>query len=110
MKEVLDTVTACIEEYEQSNLKHLGRLNELLQTLTSNLYYLEAQRAEYHDIFQSIIHDLTSKKMSVARAENEAHVKVPEMYLLRRIMDAGYRCADSLRTNISYMKSEKRNI
>jgi hypothetical protein len=28
---------------------------------------------------------------------------------LRRIMDAGYRCSDAIRTNISFLKSEKRN-
>jgi hypothetical protein len=45
--------------------------------------------------------------LSVARAENEAHVKVPEMYLLRRVMDAGYEVIGAIRTNISYLKSER---
>ncbi len=109
MIDTLTVVSSCIEEYEASDLIHLDRLNNLLKTLTSNLYYLEAERANYHNKFQSIIHKLTKEGKSVSRAENEAHVQVPEMYLLRRTLDAAYRCADAIRTNISYMKNEKRN-
>jgi len=109
MIDSLNTITACIKEYEQSDLIHLERLNNLLKVLTSNLYYLESQRADYHAKFQSIIHTLTKEGKSVSRAENEAHTRVPEMYLLRRTLDAAYRCADAIRTNISYMKNEKRN-
>ena len=47
--------------------------------------------------------------MTVARAVNFAEVEVPELYLLRRIMDAGIRCQDSIRTHISFIKFEKRN-
>jgi hypothetical protein len=47
------------------------------------------------------------EKKTVARAENEAHVTYPQMYQLRRIQDAGYRVADAIRTNISYLKSER---
>lgn len=109
MIEQLNTITSCIEEYEASNLIHLDRMNELLKVLTSNLYYLESERSRYHDNFQKIIHKLTKEGKSVSRAENEAHVQVPEMYLLRRSLDAAYRVADAIRTNISYYKNEKRN-
>jgi len=42
---------------------------------------------------------------SVSRAENTAHVQVPEMYLLRRVMDSAYTCCDAIRTQISWIKS-----
>jgi hypothetical protein len=51
----------------------------------------------------------TNKKMTVARAINFAEVDVPELYMLRRLLDSGYRCSDSIRTHISFLKLEKRN-
>ena len=106
MEEHLQKVISIIEEYENTQIRHLERLNELLQSLTTRLVHLEVYRAEYHDKFQNIIYDLTRDKMTVSRAENQANVEVPEMYMLRRIMSAAYRTADSLRTNISFMKNE----
>ena len=109
MIEQLKEVNKVIEWYDNSDIKHLYHLNNALKRLTANLFYLEEERAKCHQEFQKIIYDLTSKKMTVARAENVAHVQVPEMYMLRRVMNAAYRVADSIRTNISYMKSELSN-
>jgi hypothetical protein len=47
--------------------------------------------------------------MSVARAQVEADVRYPELYELRRTMDAAYTVVNAIRTNISYLKSEIHN-
>ena len=36
----------------------------------------------------------------------EAEKAVPELYMLRRVMNAAYRCSDAMRSNISYIKKE----
>ena len=105
----LDNVAKIIDWYETADLSHIEEINKALKALCSHLYHLEVERALYHDKFQNIIYNLTKKSMTVSRAENEAHIEVPEMYMLRRVMNAAYRCADSMRTNISFMKSEQNN-
>jgi hypothetical protein len=80
-----------------------------LQRITGLLYYLETVRSEVHDAFQNHIYECVKSGQTVARAENEAHVTYSLMYSLRRIMDAGYRVADAIRTHISYLKSEQQH-
>lgn len=108
MKEI-EQLNSFVNEYYKLNLNDGDRLNYLLQKITGLLYYLETVRSTKHDEFQSAIYVKVKDKMTVARAENESHVEHPEMYLLRRVMDAGYRIVDAIRTNISYLKSEKQN-
>ncbi len=103
----IEDLNHLVNEYYKCNLSDGDKLTTLHQKITGILYYLETLRAEVHDAFQSSIYELVKEKKSVARAENESHVKYPEMYQLRRVMDAGWRVADSIRTNISYLKNER---
>jgi hypothetical protein len=104
----IEVLNVLVQEYYGGNLDG-HRLNELLQKITGNLYYLETVRSHQHNLFETMVHNLVKKGNSVARATNEAHVEYPLMYQLRRVMDSGYRIADAIRTNISYLKSEKSN-
>ncbi len=106
MTDQIDKLNEYVNEYYKCGLDNPVRLNELLQKITGILFYLETLRSEVHDEFQDVIFKLTEKGKSVARAQNEAHVLHPEMYKLRRIMDAGYRISDAIRTNISFIKHE----
>lgn len=85
-------------------------LNDLLKQVTSCLYYLETVRSDIHNSFQVEINKLVESGKSVARAQNCAHVKHPDMYRLRRVMEAGYEVVGAIRTNISYLKSEMNNM
>ena len=110
MQDQLNKITTIIDWYETAEIQHLEALNKALKSLTSQLYHLEVERALYHDKYQNVIYNLTKENVSVARAENQANIEVPEMYLLRRIMSAAYRVADSIRTNISFGKTEYKHI
>jgi hypothetical protein len=106
----LENLTSYIQAYDDVSLNDGESLNFLLQKINTTLFYLETERANFKKQYEMKVFDLTTnKKMTVARAINFAEVDVPELYLLRRIMDAGYRCSDAIRTNISFLKSEKRN-
>jgi hypothetical protein len=83
------------------------KLSMLIQKITGLLYYLETERSKTHDLYENEVFNLVKGGASVARAVNESNVKYPEMYQLRRIMESGYRIVDAIRTNISYLKSEK---
>ena len=109
MIEQLEKLNSYVNEYYKMKIdvRNGDKLNYLLQKITGLLYYLETERAQIHDAFQTSIFNGVKDKKTVARAENEAHVTYPQMYQLRRVMDASYRVADAIRTNISYLKSEK---
>lgn len=109
MEKALDHITKEIAKYRQTDIMDGEALVEILKQITATLFYLEKERSKYHDDFQSIINKLVLEGQSVSRSENVAHIKVPEMYLLRRIMDSAYTCVDAIRTNISWAKQEKQN-
>ena len=113
MKDVsqqIEKLNAVIIQYYQNEITDGNRLSLAHRDITSILYFLEETRAEIHDLWQTKVYKLVEGGASVSRAENEAHVEYPQMYQLRRLMDAGYRVADSIRTRISYLKNELNNI
>ena len=106
----LEHITSEITKYRQTSVDDGEALVSILQQITTTLFYLEKERAEYHTKFQDEINLLILEGNSVARSENQAHVKVPEMYLLRHIMSSAYEVVGALRTQISWLKSERNAI
>jgi hypothetical protein len=96
-----------VNKYYNCNRQDGNELSLYLQKITGLLYYLESVRSDVHDLYETEVHNLVKGGASVARAINEANVKYPMMYQLRRQMDGAYRVADAIRTNISYLKSER---
>ena len=109
MKEI-DKLNDYVNRYYNCDRTNGAELLYLQQKITGLLYYLESVRSEIHDAFESKVFELVQEGNSVARAVNEAHVSYPQMYQLRRVMDAGYRIVDAIRTNISYLKSEMNTV
>lgn len=109
MKQALEHITDNIQEYRQMEVLEGERLNHLLQQITGTLFYLETIRSNFHHDYQSKVQECILGGDSVARATNKADVSIPEMYLLRHIMKSAYTCVDAIRSNISWLKSEKQN-
>lgn len=107
LEKALEHVTKNVAKYRATGVDDGEALVGILQQLTATLFYLEKERASYHDEFQNAINIGVLDGNSVSRAENEAHVKIPEMYMLRHIMNAGYEVVGALRTQISWLKSER---
>lgn len=108
-EKALAHVTEQTKIYRETQITNGEQLNECLQQIAATMPYLETIRADYHKEWQGIVFKEVLSGLSVARAENEAHVKVPEMYLLRRVMDAAYEVLNALRSNISWVKQERVN-
>jgi hypothetical protein len=107
-EKTLSDLTEYIQAYDDTAQNDGETLNYLLKKISVTLAYLETERANFKKAYELRIFDLTTnKKMTVARAVNFAEVDVPELYLLRRIMDSGYRILDAIRTNISFLKHER---
>ena len=106
----LQNLTEFIQAYDDASTDDGETLNYLLKKITTTLFYLEKERAIFKKQYEQRIYELTTdKKMTVSRAVNFAEVEVPELYLLRRIMDSAYRNCDAIRTNISFLKNERNN-
>lgn len=105
--EQIETLNSYVNKYYNCDRTNGNELSLYLQKITALLYYLESVRSQIHDLYEKEVFELVKSGNSVARSVNEANVKHPMMYQLRRIMDGGYRIADAIRTNISYLKSEK---
>ena len=105
MKEI-ETLNKYVNDYYTCNLSDGEKLSLLLQKITGLLYYLESIRSEVHNQYEIKVFELVKDGNSVSRSVNEANVLYPQMYQLRRVMDAGYRIVDAIRTNISYLKME----
>lgn len=107
-EKTLENLTTYIIAYDDTSLSDGDNLNFLLQKITTTLAFLEKHRAHYKLEYEKEIYQLTTDKgMTISKAVNFAENRVPELYMLRRIMDSGYKVADSIRTNISYLKHER---
>jgi len=105
LEKALSHISDNIKKYRESDPNDGNGLVEILQQISSTLFYLEKERAKYHEDFQRRINEGVLSGESVARSENKAHLEVPEMYLLRRVMDSAYKVGDAIRTQISWIKS-----
>lgn len=110
MEETLKEITDLVEEYKLMTSLDGHRLNSILQGITTRLHNLERIRSDYKNDYENLVHMGVKNGDSVARSTNDANVNVPQIYLLRRIMDSSYRVCDAIRTNISFLKSERSHI
>ncbi len=108
-KDVIKKADELVNTYFKCKIEDGRSLNELVKQVSGCMYFLESVRSYHHNLFQKKVNDLVNEGKSVARAENQAYVDHPEIYELRRIMKAGYEVIGSIRTNISYLKTEINN-
>jgi len=110
MKKGLSIIITIIEVYRETERPTGEELNAWLKNLSAWLFYLEEFRTKAHEDFEKVLYSHTKEGVSVSKAKNIAETQHPELYELRRMMDSAYRTCDAMRTNISYLKSEKKNV
>ena len=109
MKATLDDIDAIIREYRKGNPAP-GDLVDMMRRLSADLAYLQTERSRAHEAWQATVFNLTKNGEAVNRAENQAHVAHPEMYLLRRVMEGGYKVLEAMRSQLSWIKKEMETI
>lgn len=111
MEKLLNELTSLVQEYkdlgDQLVFEDASRLSVILKNLTSTLFYLESYRDEASRKYNTIMHTSIKAGSSVSGSEIIAKEQCPELYMLRRIMQSGYNIVDAIRSNISFLKSEK---
>ena len=103
MEEILKKIRESVDRYNNIPLENYKELSEILRTLTSNLFYLEAYRVKAKNEWMESYFDCEGTN---ANKERVADSEVKELYMLRHLMSSVYRITDSLRSQISIYKKE----
>ena len=107
-EKALEMLSKSIKNYREASPDDGNTLVQCLQQIAPILFYLEGERAKAHNKYQNIIHSEILKGTAVNRAENEAHVKVPEMYKLRKLIDSAYETTKAIGVQLSWIKTGMR--
>jgi hypothetical protein len=109
MEKALEHLTKNIQEYRSMEVLEGNRLNVLLQQITGTLFYLEGKRSDYYQAWTANVNSLILEGNSVARSTTQADEYIPELYMLRKIMSSAYEVVGAIRSNISWLKTERIN-
>ncbi len=104
MEEILNKITSIIETYESGVWVSADNLRVMLRELTANNYYLTKYNIEYFQKFNAIQY---KHKGSVASGKILAEEQVPELRIIRKIMEATENVMWSMKSELSIIKNEK---
>ena len=105
MIESLEAIRKAVAEYKESPDPSGDEICDWLRTITTHLFNLAEERANYQKKYQEIIYNgVREREYSVSRAENIAEVQVPELYMLRYVMKAAEDIVQALRSHLSHLK------
>ncbi len=103
MEEILNKITSIIETYESGVWVSADNLRVMLRELTANNYYLTKYNIEYFQKFNAIQY---KHKGSVASGKILAEEQVPELRIIRKIMEATENVMWSMKSELSIIKNE----
>lgn len=110
-EKVVDKMERLVNTYHTMKELDGHTLSIILKDFVSALFYLETVRAEVHYIYHKRLVELTDEQgLAYNRAQSQTAIDVPDMYRLRRLMDAGYEVVGAIRTNISLLKQEMQQV
>ena len=103
MQEVLTKITNLIETYESGAWVSTENLRIMLRELTANNYHLSKYDIEYFRKYNAIQY---KHKGSVSSGKILAEEEVPELRMIRKIMEATDNVIWSMRSELSIIKKE----
>ena len=111
MERLLNAISASIIDYQELPDKltfdDAATLQGLMKNLSSNLFFLEKERDIEARAYYKTIHFLVKEGKSATGSINEAKNQHPEKRYLDRIISAGYKTLDAMRSNQSFLKKEQ---
>jgi len=103
MDKVLEETSLIITMYESGAWVSSENLRAMLRELSSNYYHLTRFNIEYFQKYNAVQY---KHKGSVSSGKILAEEQVPELRLLRKIMEATDNVIWSIRSEISILKKE----
>lgn len=109
LEKALNHISEQVKIYRELDPIDGNGMIECLQQISATLYYLEGERSKYHEQWQTMVQKQVLSGDTVSRAENFAHVHVPELYKLRHIMSSAYIVCEAIRSQLSWIKQGLNN-
>ena len=103
MQKVLDTISNIIRDYESGEWQSAEALRKTHRDLVSNYYHLTKFNIEYFQKYNAVQY---RHKGSVSSGKILAEEQVPELRIIRKIMEATDNVIWSIRSEISILKKE----
>lgn len=104
LEEALATYNEIIDRYEKIAFYDVSATSHAMKDLAVCLSYLTMHRIKYQKEWNAAVFNFEGTN---AAGEKHANEKVPALYKLRRIHEAGKSILDTMRTQISLLKQEK---
>lgn len=83
LNKVLESISDIVQTYEGGSYKDLYQMH---RELTCNMYYLSREQVEAHQRWNAAYYE--SQEKTNAAKERECDKIVPELYMIRKIMEA----------------------
>lgn len=103
---VQEEITKIIDDYNAHDNHPPQEILNMAKNLASRIFYMEKHRAAAHKDFEAVIYELKRKGIAINNATNEANIRVPEMYELRRFMESAKGVLEIMRSQVSWLKTE----
>ena len=104
MESIVNKISDLIDTYESGAWQSTENLRILLRELSANYYFLTKYNIEAHQKYNEIMYN---HKGSVASGKIKAEKEVPELRMLRKIMEATQNVMWSIKSEISIIKTDK---
>ena len=108
MNKQLERLNEIVKEYYTCTDPHGEQLTTWMKDISSILFYLTTEQVKAHEKWNGLMYNREGE--SVAGQTIKCDEQVPELYMLRKIIHAGYKELDVMRSSLSYLKSEKVNL
>ncbi len=102
LEEALSEYNSIVDTYYGIGSDDCETISELAKNLSVILSYLSW---EQHEAYKKWVAIIESSTLAYNKSEIIAHYKVPELYMLRKVVKSGYEILNIMRSNISYSKS-----
>ena len=103
MEDILIKITSLIETYESGAWQSVENLRVMQRELTSSNYHLTKYNIEYFQKYNAVQY---KHKGSVSAGKILAEEQVPELRMIRKLMEAIDNVIWSMRSEISIIKKE----
>ena len=104
--DTVNEVSRIIARYHERGDMAPSELIDAMRLLSTDLAYLETERSNYHEEWTEEMNRLIGEGESVSGAKIKADLRVPGLYMLRRVMHGADKVFDAMRSHLSYLKTE----
>ena len=108
MDKQLDKLNEIVKAYYTTTDPHGDQLTTWMKDMSAILFYLTTEQIKSHEEWTAKMYDRGDA--SVASQTIKCDQEVPELYMLRKIIHAGYKNLDVMRSTLSYLKQERGSI